>query len=146
MVEIANLTTNPINEDIIRNVCRKVLEGEGKQECDISVVLVGAGRMRKLNKRYRGKNRATDVLSFGSGQQPKFIMPPGQELLGEIVICVPVIKKNAKRFSSTFEKELSLSLIHGILHLLGYDHEKSKKMAEKMKNKQQHYMAQVIIR
>ena len=107
MVEITNFTASSINKSFIRNVCQKVLDGEGRQKGNLSLVLVGTDRMRKLNKRYRGKNRATDVLAFENRQDSKFIMPPGQTLLGEIVICVPVLKKNARKFNSTFEKELS---------------------------------------
>lgn len=126
MIEINNLTTNPVDEEFLKKIIEKVLEGESaswrKKEANLSIVLVGQGRIRELNKRYRGKNRATDVLAF-----------PNQELgLGEIVICLSEVKKNAKRFSSTFEKELARILIHGILHLLGYDHEKLEAEAKKV--------------
>lgn len=126
MIEINNLTTNPVDEEFLKKIIEKVLEGESaswrKKEANLSIVLVGQGRIRELNKRYRGENRVTDVLAF-----------PNQELgLGEIVICLREVKKNAKRFSSTFEKELARVLIHGILHLLGYDHEKSEKTAKEV--------------
>ena len=122
MIEINNLTTNPVDEEFLGKACQKVLESEKQENKNLSIVLVGQGRIRELNKRYRGKNRATDVLAF-----------PNQELgLGEIVICLREVKENAKRFSSTFEKELARILIHGILHLLGYDHEKSEAQAQKV--------------
>jgi len=117
MVEINNLTTVSIDEEFLKKVAEKVLEGE-KAKGELSIALVGQGRIRELNKKYRGKNRVTDVLAFPSNG------------LGEIVICLREVKKNAKRFGSSFEKELATCLIHGILHLLGYDHEK---MGEKQK-------------
>ena len=130
MIEINNLTTIQIDEEFLGKVCQKVLESEDKKASDLSIALVGQGRIRELNKRYRGKNRVTDVLAF----------PNNEFGLGEIVICLREIKKNAKRFSSTFEKELARVLIHGILHLLGYDHEKSNAQAKKMEGKQNYYL------
>lgn len=146
MIEINNLTTNLVDEGFLVKLAGKVLESEGRNKEDLSITLVGEGRMRRLNKRYRGKNRTTDVLAFENKDRSKFIMPPGQLLLGEIVICIPVLKKNARKFNSDFKRELSLTLIHGILHLLGYDHEKSEKEAEKMKIKQQYYLDRVIVK
>jgi rRNA maturation RNase YbeY len=128
-IEINNLTTNPVDEEFLKVVAKKVLEGENKNEKDLSIALVGQGRIRKLNKQYLKKNRVTDVLAF-----------PGNGL-GEIVICLREVKKNAKRFGSTFEKELARVLIHGILHLIGYDHEKNGDKAQEMEKKQNHYLS-----
>ena len=130
MIEINNLTTIQIDEEFLGKVCQKVLESEDKKASELSIALVGQSRIRELNKRYRGKNRVTDVLAF----------PNNEFGLGEIVICLREVKKNAKRFSSTFEKELARVLIHGILHLLGYDHEKSNAQAKKMEGKQNYYL------
>ncbi|PIP24369.1 MAG: rRNA maturation RNase YbeY [Candidatus Nealsonbacteria bacterium CG02_land_8_20_14_3_00_37_10] len=171
MIEINNLTTNLVDEEFLKKIAKKVLEGEHPLlkrvlgGAGLSIVLVGQGRIKELNKRYRGKNRVTDVLSFRYGDS------------GEIVICLQEIKKNAKKFksatelplaeargkkrtksSSPFEKELAKVLIHGVLHLLGYDHEKgegeenksssstssrkrdSVKEARKMEEKQKYYL------
>lgn len=128
MIEINNLTTNPIEEKFLKKITKKVLEGE-KRKRDISIVFVGPERIRKLNKKYRKKNRTTDVLSFPYDNS------------GEIVICLQEVKKNAKRFKLIFEKELARVLIHGILHLLGYDHEKNKINAKKMFKKENYYLA-----
>ena len=126
MTKVHNLTKSQIDEDFIKKISRKVLKGEGKEE-NISLVFIGSERMRELNERYRGKNRVTDVLTCG-------------EDLKEIVICLSEVKKNARRFKSSFNKELALVLVHGILHLLGYDHEKSEKKAEKMREKEKYYL------
>lgn len=131
MIEINNLTTVSINEAFLRKISGKVLKGEQKENKNLSIALVGQGRIRESNKRYRGKNRVTDVLSFPD------------DGLGEIVICLREVKKNAKRFGSVFEKELATCLIHGILHLLGYEHEKSATEAEKMREKEEYYLSQV---
>ena len=130
MVEINNLTTVSIDEEFLKKVAEKVLEGE-KAKGELSIALVGQGRIRELNKKYRGKNRVTDVLAFPSNG------------LGEIVICLREVKKNAKKFGSSFKKELSTCLIHGILHLLGYDHEKSVEEVKKMRDREEYYLSQV---
>jgi len=146
MIEINNLTTNPIDENFLKKIVKKVLEGENKKR-DLSIALVGQDRMRELNKKYRGKNRVTDVLAFGQNKKlkiknQKFPILLKSEL-GEVVICLQEVKKNAKRFGEKFEKELARVLIHGILHLLGYNHEKSKKGAEKMKKKEKYYLSKI---
>jgi len=122
MIEINNLTLGEVDEEFLKGVAKKILKGENKKELNLSIVFVGESRIKKLNKEYRGKNRVTDVLSFGDG-------------LNEIVICLQEVKKNARKFNSNFKKELARVLIHGILHLLGYEHEKEKKEAEKMEKK-----------
>jgi len=129
MIEINNLTTNPVAKEFLKKIAKKVLKGENKSEAEISIALVGEGRIMELNKKYRGKNRVTDVLAFGDNDG-----------LGEIVICLREVKKNAKKYDTTFEKELSKVLIHGILHLLGYNHEKSEVQAKKMEEKENYYL------
>lgn len=132
MIEINNLTAGLIEEKFLKRVAEKILKGEKQGKKDLSIALVGQGRIRELNKKYRGKNRVTDVLSFS------------YDNLGEIVICPKEVKKNAKGFKSTFQKELIRVLIHGILHLLGEDHEKSEQEAKKMREKEDFYLSQVL--
>lgn len=97
---------------------------------EVSLNLVGKAKIKELNKKYRGKNEITDVLSFPleeSGFKKYDIL-----LLGDIFICLPFAVGEAKRQSISLEKELSLLTVHGFLHLLGYDHEKSAKDKKKM--------------
>jgi len=167
MIEINNLTFTTIEEGILKKVAERVLEGENKKNTDLSIVLVGQGRIRTLNKKYLGKNWVTDVLAFSGNGLPRNTTSSALRAktsktlevdirgLGEIVICLREVKKNAERFSSAFEKELARVLIHGILHLLGYDHEKpefkelrssrasakdSAKEAKKMAEKENYYL------
>ncbi|MBU4298558.1 rRNA maturation RNase YbeY [Patescibacteria group bacterium] len=153
------MTTKPVKEKFIIKIVAQVLKGEKRKEENLSIALVGQGRIRALNKRYRGKNRVTDVLAFGQEQpQPIFnglgcpalikglwqkfpILPKSELGLGELVICLREVKKNAKRYETTFEKELTKVLIHGTLHLLGYDHEKSEQEAERMRKKEEYYLS-----
>ena len=148
MVEINNLTTIQVDEDSIKEIIQLVLQGEGiKKEIELSVAFVGQGRIREVNKRYRGKNRATDVLSFPESKvlMEKFKIGPTEKIpgLGEMIICLREVKKNAKKTELAFEKELAKIVIHGALHLLGYDHEKSEQEEVKMQKKENYYLSQV---
>jgi probable rRNA maturation factor len=118
MIEINNLTDRLIDKKSLKKAAQKILNKE-KRELDLSIVLVGPLRIKELNKRYRKKNKATDVLSFLYDNS------------GEIIICPSEVKKNVKRLNSSFKKEMARVLIHGVLHLLGYDHQKGKKMVKK---------------
>jgi probable rRNA maturation factor len=93
----------------------------------VSVVLVGAPKMKKLNHQYRGKDRPTDVLSF---QSPEVFRCQGQ--LGELVICTSVLKKQALELRHSPKTELRVLMVHGLLHLLGMDHELGPREARQM--------------
>ena len=84
----------------------------------ITLVFLDAAEMKKINKQFRGKNKPTDVLSFAA------IEP---DSLGELLFCLDVLKKQAKDQEHSLENEFLYMLIHGVLHLLGYDHELSAK-------------------
>lgn len=141
MIEINNLTTVSVNTEFLRKIAKEVLGGEKiKGEVELSIALVGTARMREINKRYLGKNRATDVLSFPESKTSPF---KRIQSLGEIIVCPQEVKKNAKRFGSNFEKELTRVLIHGILSLLGYDYERGKQEVEKMTKKEEYYLSQI---
>lgn len=98
---------------------KKVLK---KSYSEISIIFLSKSKAKSINLQYRSKNYATDVLSF-SGEG---------EILGELVLCPEVLKKQAIEHSLSFKEEVGYMLIHGVLHLLGYDHESCKKEAEKM--------------
>lgn len=95
-----------------------------KPQWTVSVSMIGSLAMKRLNAKYRGKNRSTDVLSFSP---PEVFFDLGH--LGELVICLPVLKSQAREFKHKPELELKILLIHGLLHLLGLDHEKGPKQA-----------------
>ena len=99
--------------------------GGGKGKAHMTVAAVGDAEMRKLNKRHRGKDKVTDVLSF-SYEDGKSFQAPSSKLqapLGDLVICIPQVKRQAKRIGRSVRDELGLMVVHGTLHLLGYDHE-----------------------
>lgn len=129
MVNVQNFTQSGVDEKFVRDVFRKAAEVVGVRNKEVAVVLVGENRIRNLNKRYRGKNRVTDVLSFETKGD--------NEELGDIVVCIPRAKKQARQAGHSFKKELAILLIHGLLHLLGYDHEKQDgaKLMEGLENR-----------
>ncbi len=100
---------------------------------EVSVLFVNDAAMRRLNRLYRGIDRTTDVLSFPLQINKKWLLPDSDLLLGDIVISLPRAKRQAKEYETTFYRELGRLLIHGLLHLLGYDHEKSGYQAVKMR-------------
>jgi len=100
------------------------------KKIEVSLILVGDARIKELNKKYRNKNQVTDVLSFPLKETrlKKYDILP----LGDIFICLPFAVKESKRQDVGLEKELAWLTIHGFLHLLGYNHDKSKQRAEEM--------------
>jgi len=100
----------------------KVVVKKFKIKKEISIVLATKAQIRQLNRVYRRKDKPTDVLSFNIDSA---------QILGEIVICPDIARINAKEDGKSYVSELKLLTVHGILHLLGYDHEKSS--AEKKK-------------
>lgn len=105
----------------IRRAVRRTLDHQSfRKPCSLSVVLAGEKTLASLNARYRGVERATDVLSF-----PSNIADPETALLhlGDIVISMPRAARQAAARNAAFEQEVLLLAIHGTLHLLGQDHE-----------------------
>jgi probable rRNA maturation factor len=95
---------------------RRVLEEAARAlhvSGEVALVLTSDAPVRRLNARYRGKDKPTDVLSF----------PGGEAGLGDIVISLDTAARNAPRFGRTFRQELEILALHGFLHVLGYDHE-----------------------
>jgi len=101
---------------------------------EISILLLDDPQIRELNREYRKKDKSTDVLSFPMlDDMVKNVQP---QLLGDIVISVETAEKQAEKRKCSLYNELSRLLIHGTLHLLGYDHELSKKDAQEMRKKE----------
>jgi probable rRNA maturation factor len=92
--------------------------------CEVSVLLTNDQRIRELNREYRGKDKPTDVLSFSQEEGEVPALPPGApRLLGDVVLSLPTIRRQAVTHGQTYAKECAWALCHGTLHLLGYDHQ-----------------------
>ena len=128
MLLIRNFTEQKLNQEYLNKIAKETLKIAGfKKPTEISLVITGEKRIRLLNRKFRGIDKVTDVLSFGNEEAKnvsvKFISPPCKIIyLGEIFICYPRAVKQAKRKKHSVKKELAILLIHGILHLVGHDH------------------------
>lgn len=103
----------------VSSFCCSFLLTLGQTGHSLSVVFVGSSEIREINRRYRGKDAPTDVLSFCYQKE----MVEGMIFLGEIIISPEIACHNARARGTAFEAEIRMLLLHGILHLLGYDHE-----------------------
>jgi probable rRNA maturation factor len=105
----------------------------GCNNCEISIVITDDEDIREINKNYRNIDKPTNVLSFPMDDENMVI--PGLKILGDIVISEDTAIKEAQEAKITLDQRISQLLIHGILHLLGYDHEISEEEDEKMTQK-----------
>ncbi len=120
----------PLEVDWLRGIIERVLIGENAgTDVEVGLVVAGEERVRELNRSYRGKDEPTDVLAFSTleeigGDSPPFVAPPdGVRHLGEVIISYPQAVMQAVERQHPVEREVALLIVHGVLHLLGYDHE-----------------------
>ena len=112
---------------------RRLLAGLDLGGAELSVLLVSDAEMQRLNRDWRGKDRPTDVLAFAQGEGDGGT-PDG--LLGDVVISVDTARRQARSGRRPLDREAERLLVHGLLHLLGYDHERSAREAARMKRKE----------
>ena len=111
-------------EEIIEKVVNKKKKKEKIKKASCSIIIVDNDYIHKLNKEYRGINRPTDVISFALEDDKTMVIPDEIRLLGDIYISIDKAKEQAKEYGHSLERELCFLAVHGIYHLLGYDHEK----------------------
>jgi len=114
-----------VNGRALVATARRVLAAAGEEGVGLSLTLVGDRAIRKLNREYRGKDGPTDVLSFplepegpGGASQP-------ERLLGDVVISVETARRQAAEYDAPLQREIYRLLIHGVLHLMGHDHQEA---------------------
>ena len=116
-----------------RKVAILALESERVRNAMISIVFVSVQKIALMNSKYLKKNRPTDVIAFGFGAGSK-----GGAVVGDIYICPDVARKNAADEKVSLREELDRLVVHGILHVLGYDHpESDRRLSSKMWKKQE---------
>lgn len=130
MIEINNATQVKIDEGLLVKIAEAVFKKEGRKSADVSVGVVGEKKIRQLNKKYRKKDKVADVLSFEESEFGG----------GEIIICPSKIRKDAAKYGITFTEYLIKIFIHGLLHLLHYDHVANEAEAEEMEAKENKYL------
>jgi probable rRNA maturation factor len=109
-VLLSNRQEHPVDEKGLAIVAERTLAGEGRTEGELSLSFVGPAEMEDLHRRYMGEEGPTDVLSFSMDEEG---------LLGDVVVC----PAEAARNRPDMDAELRLLVVHGVLHLLGYDHQ-----------------------
>lgn len=124
---------------MIRRIVKRVLDLEDKPGLGVNIVFASDACIRRLNKRYRKNDAFTDCLAFSALEGAR--IKGADKFLGDIAISVDAAGRQAKLFASTPDKELKLYVIHGVLHLLGYDDE-TRRGALKMKRRQEELMAE----
>jgi len=117
-------------------VAKKVLKGEHRERENLSIAFVVPAEIQKLNKKYRHKDKPTDVLAFEKVSDFK-------DEYAEVIICPEYIREQAKESKLPLKKELAFRLIHGILHVLGYDHERSAAEEKRMFERQEYYFSKI---
>lgn len=109
------------NYDYLNNVIDIALKEENVKNAIFSIIFVSEERIHEINRDYRGIDRVTDVISFAFEDNPDIIYDDFR-FLGEIYICIPRMIEQANMYGHSEMRELAFLTVHGILHLLGYDH------------------------
>ena len=121
-----------VHEPRLIKIAQKILKATGEPEAELSLEIVGNTRIRRLNRQYRQQDRPTDVLAFPIREAAG----PRNPLLGDVVISFPQAAGQASRYGHSIEEELTKLLVHGILHLKGFDHERGELEARRMRRKE----------
>ncbi len=114
---VQNKTERTIDSKKVSNIAKKVIEKElaDAEIGSLNILLTDDAEITSINKQFRNKEESTDILSFGYGLE--------EEPIGDIVISLERISEQSQEFGNSFEEELLYITIHGVLHVLGYDHE-----------------------
>lgn len=123
----------PLRQAGVERLGQRILIEAGAADAHLSLLFAGDRLMRRLNRRYRRKEATTDVLAFSLREAPG----PHSCLLGDVVISLPQAARQARTHGLSLNRELAQLLIHGILHLLGYDHERGPGEARRMRRKEE---------
>ena len=119
--EINDLFGVDFNYDYLDKVIKRTLKHEKVKNAYFSIIFVGNDEIQKLNREYRGIDRITDVISFALEDNADEIKSD-MRILGDIYICIPRMIEQAESYGHSEKRELSFLTVHGLLHLLGYDH------------------------
>lgn len=142
-IEYLDIEKNVIYEEVLSKVIRKCFEVENLKNLYISFTLTNPKNIKIINKKYRKIDKPTDVLSFPMFEKEdiskvcKMDFNGMQHVLGDIIISIEQVEKQAQEYGHSFERELAYMAVHGFYHLMGYDHmeeEEKKQMREKEEN------------
>ncbi len=127
LVSIADSFAAAVSADRLTAIARRVLEAEAVPPAELSIAITDDETMRALNREYADEDAVTDVLSFSQREGEEFVSAPGGvPPLGEVIIAYPQALRQATERGHSVGDEIARLLIHGTLHLLGYDHAEAK--------------------
>ena len=115
----------------------RILSDSDRNDAELSILVTDDAEIRSLNSAYRGKDSATDVLSFSQSEGEE--LAGGHDLLGDVVISMDAAVRQSLEMGHSVGDEMRRLLVHGVLHLLGYDHEKGEEAAARMKAEEVKY-------
>ena len=119
--EINDLYGVDFKYDYLNKVIKRTIKEENVKNAVFSIIFVDEEKIHELNKNYRGIDRVTDVISFAF-EDTKDLLYNNTRVLGDIYICIPRMIEQAEEYGHSIKRELSFLTVHGLLHLLGYDH------------------------
>lgn len=123
-IELYNETGEIVDQfNDLKKVLKSAMKIEKLTNTSFNVILVDQATIHQLNKEYRGIDKETDVITFALEDDDSVILPEGMRVLGDIYICLPKARSQAKEYGHSFFRELSFLAVHGFYHLLGYDHQ-----------------------
>ena len=149
-IEYLNVEPNEKYEEIISKVLNKCFEEENlpPNKLSVSITLTDLKNIRNLNCKYRNIDKETDVLSFPMFEKEEIDKKVAkndfqtEDILGDMVICIPKVEEQAKEYGHSFERELSYMVVHSFYHLMGYDHMEEE---PKMRQKEEYILKQLGI-
>lgn len=133
---VFNLTSNEVNKEDLINISNIVFKLLNVKNPIYNIIIVDEKKIREINKEYRDKDSITDVISFAFEEKDNDIYKDFR-LLGEIYICSKRAKEQAEEYGHSYKREICYLTVHGLLHLLGYDHmnEKDKKVMRELEER-----------
>jgi len=138
---VRRVTARGVSTTLVRSDARRLLAALGEERAELTVSLIGDAEMHVLNRDYRGTDRPTDVLAFALREGRR--APGDDAVLGDVVISLDTAARQARQRSVPADAEIRTLLIHGVLHLLGYDHERSAADARRMRGMERRLLASI---
>lgn len=120
-IGIFNKTEEKIDKSFVRKVVKHTLKKMEAEKSEVNIIFVGLEEIHEINKTYRNVDRPTDVISFAL-EDTEDVTVYEERVLGDIYICLDKVHEQAKEYGHTEIREMAFLIVHGLLHLLGYDH------------------------
>lgn len=120
-IGIFNKTEEKIDKGFVRKVVKHTLKKMEAEKSEVNIIFVGLEEIHEINKAYRNVDRPTDVISFAL-EDTEDVTVYEERVLGDIYICLDKVHEQAKEYGHTEIREMAFLIVHGLLHLLGYDH------------------------